>query len=149
MEALALVLVLFLVALPVYFAPSIVAAHRSHRNLTAIFLLNLFLGWVLVGWVGALVWAVLDGQEARTRYARRGAASAPTPFDDFDPFPAGGSAATAATAAPAATPVPVAASVEYGCPHCGRAAGVPVAYVGGAVTCGTCRRAFTATPPVC
>jgi len=31
---------------------------RSKRNLGSIFLLNLFLGWTMVGWVVALVWAV-------------------------------------------------------------------------------------------
>lgn len=30
----------------------------DHRNASGIFLLNLFLGWTLVGWVIALVWAV-------------------------------------------------------------------------------------------
>ena len=46
----------------VYFIPTIVASHRHHPQLTAIFILNLFLGWSLIGWVGALVWAVLHQQ---------------------------------------------------------------------------------------
>jgi Superinfection immunity protein len=37
-----------------YFLPSIVALARSKRNTLPIFLLNLFLGWTLVGWVVAL-----------------------------------------------------------------------------------------------
>lgn len=41
----------------VYFLPSIVAQMRGHRQLTAITVLNLFLGWTLLGWVIALVWA--------------------------------------------------------------------------------------------
>ncbi|HMH06016.1 MAG TPA: superinfection immunity protein [Terriglobales bacterium] len=41
-----------------YFLPSLIALARSKRNLLAIFLLNCFLGWTLVGWVVALVWAV-------------------------------------------------------------------------------------------
>lgn len=40
-----------------YFLPSIIALARSKRDLTAIFLLNLFLGWTMIGWVVALVWA--------------------------------------------------------------------------------------------
>ncbi len=40
-----------------YLLPSIVALLRRHHNAFAIFLLNLFLGWSLVGWVVALVWA--------------------------------------------------------------------------------------------
>jgi len=39
----------------VYFLPAIVG--RAKRNSMAIFLLNLLLGWTLVGWVIALVWA--------------------------------------------------------------------------------------------
>jgi len=41
----------------VYFAPTIVALARHKRNTPSIFLLNLFLGWTLVGWIIALVWA--------------------------------------------------------------------------------------------
>jgi hypothetical protein len=41
-----------------YFLPSIVGLARSKRNLGSIFLLNLFLGWTVVGWVVAMVWAV-------------------------------------------------------------------------------------------
>ena len=41
-----------------YFLPSIVALARSKRDLLGIFLLNLFLGWSVIGWVVALVWAV-------------------------------------------------------------------------------------------
>lgn len=41
----------------VYFVPTIMAADRSHSQANAIFLLNFFLGWTLVGWVAALVWA--------------------------------------------------------------------------------------------
>ena len=38
-----------------YFLPAIAAHGRQHSG--AIFLLNLLLGWTLVGWVAALVWA--------------------------------------------------------------------------------------------
>ena len=41
-----------------YFIPSFVARARGHHNAVSIFLLNLFLGWTLVGWVAALVWAM-------------------------------------------------------------------------------------------
>lgn len=44
----------------VYFLPSIVAARRKHVNFTAIFILNLFLGFTLFGWVFALIWAVYN-----------------------------------------------------------------------------------------
>jgi Superinfection immunity protein len=40
-----------------YFLPTIIAFARSKRDAMSIFLLNLFLGWTLIGWVVALVWA--------------------------------------------------------------------------------------------
>ena len=40
-----------------YFLPSIIALARSKRDILAIFLLNLFLGWSVIGWVVALIWA--------------------------------------------------------------------------------------------
>lgn len=39
-----------------------IAAGRKHRNESAIGVVNLFLGWTLVGWVGAFAWA-LTAQE--------------------------------------------------------------------------------------
>ena len=52
------------VALIVYFLPSMVAHDRKHHNKEAIFLLNLLLGWTVLGWVIAAIWAVTkDKQE--------------------------------------------------------------------------------------
>lgn len=45
-------------ALAVYFLPCIIAGGRAHPNGTGIFVLNLFLGWSLLGWVVALIWSV-------------------------------------------------------------------------------------------
>lgn len=42
----------------IYFLPFIIALGREHIDSTAIFVLNLFLGWTFFGWVVALVWAV-------------------------------------------------------------------------------------------
>ena len=44
---------LFLTVL--YFLPAIIG--RDKRDSTGIFLLNLFLGWTVIGWVIALIWA--------------------------------------------------------------------------------------------
>jgi hypothetical protein len=41
-----------------YFLPSIIALARNKRDIAAIALLNFFLGWTMIGWVVALVWAV-------------------------------------------------------------------------------------------
>jgi hypothetical protein len=40
-----------------YFLPSIIALARNKRDTLAIFLLNFFLGWSVIGWIVALVWA--------------------------------------------------------------------------------------------
>jgi hypothetical protein len=41
-----------------YFLPSIIALARSKRDILGIVLLNFFLGWTMIGWVVALVWAL-------------------------------------------------------------------------------------------
>jgi|KBSSwiStaDraftv2_1062776.scaffolds.fasta_scaffold924218_1 hypothetical protein len=41
------------------FLPAFIASWREHPNCGAIFLLTLFLGWTLLGWVAALVWACI------------------------------------------------------------------------------------------
>jgi hypothetical protein len=49
-------LLLIALSLFVYFLPTYLG--RRKRNVGAIFALNLLLGWTLVGWVVALVWAL-------------------------------------------------------------------------------------------
>jgi Superinfection immunity protein len=41
----------------IHFLPTIIAALRGSRSVVGIFLLNLFLGWTVIGWVIALIWA--------------------------------------------------------------------------------------------
>lgn len=41
----------------IYFLPTIEASLRKHPNLLSIGLVNLFLGWTLLGWVVAIAWA--------------------------------------------------------------------------------------------
>jgi len=48
----------FWVIAGLYLLPSIVAIGRNHHNGGAISLLNILLGWTLIGWVVAMVWAV-------------------------------------------------------------------------------------------
>lgn len=45
--------------LAVYFAPTMVANLRNSKFGTPIFLLNLLLGWTILGWIGALIWSVM------------------------------------------------------------------------------------------
>jgi hypothetical protein len=40
-----------------YFLPTVIAASRGHKNAAAILVLNLLLGWTVLGWIIALVWS--------------------------------------------------------------------------------------------
>jgi hypothetical protein len=62
---------LFLAVL--YFLPAIIG--RDKRDSTGIFLLNLFFGWTVIGWVIALIWASV---------------AEPAPLVHYVPVPAGG-----------------------------------------------------------
>lgn len=41
-----------------YFLPSMVAAGREHHNFKSIFVVNIFFGWTLLGWVICLAMSV-------------------------------------------------------------------------------------------
>lgn len=41
-----------------YFLPTIIALIRNSDRAGAVFVMNFFLGWTIIGWVWALVWAV-------------------------------------------------------------------------------------------
>jgi hypothetical protein len=49
-------LIPFAICIALYFLPSIVG--RNKRNVAAIFLLNLLVGWTVIGWIVALIWAL-------------------------------------------------------------------------------------------
>lgn len=61
-----LTLLFFLVSVAFYFLPAIIAHRRSHREYLKIFLVNLLLGWSLIGWVVALVWALATPKDTGT-----------------------------------------------------------------------------------
>jgi len=52
-------MILIVIAMVIYFLPSIIAMVRENTQTLAIFILNLILGWTGLGWVGALVWAFI------------------------------------------------------------------------------------------
>lgn len=76
-----------IIGVAAYFAPAIVAQVREHRSSLAIGALNLLLGWTLLGWVAALVWALTDpGPRAAViedpeMIVITGAKPAPSPID--------------------------------------------------------------------
>jgi Superinfection immunity protein/Uncharacterised protein family UPF0547 len=59
-------LVLLILLIAIYFLPSGIAFNKGKNNAGAILVLNLFLGWTIIGWVGALVWACSKDQPAVT-----------------------------------------------------------------------------------
>lgn len=50
-------MILVLIGVVIYFLPTANAYSRKHRSAGGIFLLNLFLGWTLLGWIAAVVWS--------------------------------------------------------------------------------------------
>lgn len=53
--------IIMIVGLLLYFLPSIIG--KNKRNSGAILAVNFFLGWTFVGWVLALVWALMKDEE--------------------------------------------------------------------------------------
>ena len=50
-----------------YFLPTVIALLREKRDKLSIFLLNFFLGWSVIGWVIALLWALKTDQVVYVR----------------------------------------------------------------------------------
>ncbi len=51
----------------VYLLPSILTSFKGHDRLLAITVLNVLLGWTIVGWIGALVWGLFYPGRKGTR----------------------------------------------------------------------------------
>ena len=56
------IILVAVIGIPIYMLPSFIAYKRNHKNAIAVILINFFLGATVIGWVGALIWAVLDKQ---------------------------------------------------------------------------------------
>lgn len=54
-----------LAALFLYMIPTVVAVSRKHRNTAPIAVVNVFFGWSLVGFVGCLVWALINSGDKK------------------------------------------------------------------------------------
>lgn len=48
------------IVMGIYFLPTTIADEKRHKNTTAIFVVNLFFGYTVIGWVIALVWALTE-----------------------------------------------------------------------------------------
>lgn len=63
-----LLILIGVLAFFVHFLPTFVAGSRHVANFWWIFLINLFFGWTVIGWVLALVWAANDTPRFVYRY---------------------------------------------------------------------------------
>lgn len=53
-----------ILALVIYILPTYLAFRRKHPNKIGVMLLNIFLGWTFVGYVGALIWALVGSEKS-------------------------------------------------------------------------------------
>lgn len=51
------IFIVTVVALSAYLLPTIIAGARSHNNGWPIVILNVSLGWTLIGWIACLAWS--------------------------------------------------------------------------------------------
>ena len=61
------VLIIAIAAMVVYVAPSIIALKRKVRNKEILVVLNLIFGWTLAGWVGCLIWSLVEQKNNLTK----------------------------------------------------------------------------------
>ena len=43
-----------------YFVPAVIAKQRDANNFGVIFGINLLFGWTVLGWIAALIWAIIE-----------------------------------------------------------------------------------------
>lgn len=107
-----------LLCVGLYFLPSIIGAQK--HNATAILAVNLLLGWTVIGWIVALVWAL---SERPGPAAYQPAPGGYTPNQPYTPPPSytPPGPAPAATPAPGPAPMPTPTPAARGayCSHCG------------------------------
>ena len=53
----------FVFLLVLYFLPSAVAVLNKHKQINPIMIINLLLGWTILGWVIALAWSVSNNKD--------------------------------------------------------------------------------------
>jgi Superinfection immunity protein/Short C-terminal domain len=78
---------IFVVLLVPYFLPSIVAFSRGKDNAAAVFILNFFLGWTLIGWVVCLVWALSANKSTTVIVNHTGPTYQPAQASAYQPAP--------------------------------------------------------------
>jgi|SRR5699024_9373145 len=73
-----ILLIFMVVGIAFYLLPAIIGFVRKKDNAISILLLNLFLGWSLIAWVVALVWATTKDSSQQQVIIQNHHASGPT-----------------------------------------------------------------------
>ena len=63
-------IILMLIAFS-YFLPAFVAIGRGHKEFLGISIINIFLGWTLLGWVIALAWAFTSNTRPNDAHVKK------------------------------------------------------------------------------
>jgi hypothetical protein len=58
------VILLIILAIGLYFLPSIIAFRRNHAYKNIIFVINLVFGLSGIGWAGSLIWAIFPSEKS-------------------------------------------------------------------------------------
>lgn len=53
-----LLVILVMFGIVIYFIPSLIARNRNSIKKDRVYLLNIFAGWCVIGWIVALIWAI-------------------------------------------------------------------------------------------
>lgn len=63
---------IFGVGAVIYLLPTLIAMIRSHNKLPQIAALNIFLGWLIIGWIGAIIWCMTSDVHSKNFLDRFG-----------------------------------------------------------------------------
>lgn len=55
-----LLIITLMICLFLYMLPTLISYYNKDKNTAWIFVLNLLLGWSTIGWIVALIWAVIE-----------------------------------------------------------------------------------------
>ena len=58
-----LLLIVTIISVVIYFIPTIIAHHKQKVDFNMIFLLNLILGWSVIGWTSSLIWSIIPDEK--------------------------------------------------------------------------------------
>ena len=130
-------LLILALLLLLYVLPTIMASRYRHRNLTALAVANLALGWTVIGWVVCLVWALMVS-ERRPRTANP-ATDRPKTVEQSSSIPLGdhesGGSQKGVESSPAKDPL---ADIHFDCAKCRQTIAAPGELANQFVECPTC-----------